>query len=333
MGLLKKKLKSIMPHTLYKFLHDCNVARIKYQNGMRKRWGGHERPQESFYVIRWDSNLTGLGGLAVQVVLGGLKYAEQNNMTPVVDFLHGDNYYRDPQRKGNIWEWYFDQPAGLGLENIQHCKNVVLGAKRNVFPYIVMPDGAEPSASFFANPIGEERKEWRRIYQKYIRLNAEMEATAQKRKNEIIMPCERVCGVLCRGTDYLNHKPAHHPAQPSLEEVISKAQEVMEQHSCDKIFLATEDADIMEAFRKVFGNRLISAYKQDANYNRETRFIRTDVTPYRAGLEYLCTLSILSQCTCIVATACGGSMMASLMAQNPEYEYYFWRGLYGENGN
>lgn len=192
-----------------------------------------------------------------------------------------------------------------------------------------MHSGPNPSAAFFAES-SLERTTWKNIYQKNIRLNAEVKKIVRSKVAELQMEDEdlRICGVHCRGTDYLSLKPTNHPIQPSTEEVIEKTRKVMTEHSCDKVFLATEDALIAKKFASAFGNKLVMAYPPYEEYEDGEFFIRKDMSLYQSGLEYLCTLEILSSCTCIIGTACGGSMMAALMANNPEYEYYFWLGLY-----
>ncbi|MEG1523729.1 MAG: hypothetical protein RRZ24_04925 [Clostridia bacterium] len=104
-------IKEVMRRRLpwvYPFLKKANATLMKQRHGERKISYGFTHPEQTFYVIRWDSRLAALGGLVVQIVLGGIQYAQEIGSVPIVDFYHGDNYYRGCGERSNIWEWYFE---------------------------------------------------------------------------------------------------------------------------------------------------------------------------------------------------------------------------------
>lgn len=75
---------------------------------------------------------------------------------------------------------------------------------------------------------------------------------------------------MCRGTDYLSNRPKNHPVQPEPQEAIRKAREVMREHHCRRIYLATEDEDIYRQFREAFGDALqVTKAKRSENIGHE----------------------------------------------------------------
>lgn len=56
---------------------------------------------------------------------------------------------------------------------------------------------------------------------------------------------------LARGTDYLNTAVGH-SNQPGIKDLEKEINIIREKYECNKIFLATEDADILDGLKSVY---------------------------------------------------------------------------------
>ena len=151
-------------------------------------------------------------------------------------------------------------------------------------------------------------------------------------EQRLFTPEDRIVGVKCRGTDYLRAKPAGHPRQPSVDEIIYKTEEVMRDKQCNKIFLATEDETIYAAFTAHFKDAVVTNKTEYVHYEKgpigQVVYREDTKEKYLEGLEYLSQIIILSRCNCFVAGLTSGTVGAMLLTKGYEYSYIFDLGLY-----
>lgn len=181
-----------------------------------------------------------------------------------------------------------------------------------------------------------------RLYRSLVHYNDKTLSYINEDYNAIISANERVLGVLCRGTDYLQLKPKGHPVQPSIEAVIEKVRSELKANKYDKIYLATEDDGLYKQFVSAFADYKIIANKRQY-YGESYQKVCKDnpsgkisdvvfddqTTNYWLGIQYLSSMEILSRCNSLIASNCGGTCLALLM-NNMKYEnvYVFNLGLY-----
>ena len=163
----------------------------------------------TYYIIRrrWDS--TGLFG-RYNIFAGHIRYALSKGWLPVVDMQNYPNPYLAPEKLGkeNAWEYFFEQPLRIGLEQAYAGENVILstGEQVNLNPSWTM--------AFFENR-DDSLTEWRMLRKLGLlkvkpALMEEINAVRQK----LFAPNDRVLGVLLRGTDYLVRQLKWHPIPP-----------------------------------------------------------------------------------------------------------------------
>lgn len=261
----------------------------------------------------------------VMTNMGLVRYALGKGYVPVIDMQFNRNTYLEDNQVGkeNAWEFYFKQPCGVSLKDIQNCKNVILSdgliTERNVFPT--------------SEVVRDEEQYllWRPFFQEYLHVNDEIYQQAQALKMQMFGG-KRVLGVLCRGTDYVLQRPQNHPIQPDVDELIAKAIAVMQEQSCEFVYLATEDEGAYRKFREAFGDYLKvtqarrcedigSTNINDVSYDREN-------DRYLKGRDYLINIVLLSECNCLVAGSAGGTYAALLMGSEYEYQYIYDLGNY-----
>lgn len=312
----KKWLKAIKP---------INEAVIRYKSRERRVSYGNENAEKTFFVIRRNAPDAGLFSFVI-TNLGWIYYAVEHGYIPIIDMQTLKNTYLNEEEVGhkNVWELYFEQPAGYSLEDIRKSKNVILSEWGAPPQY--------PAHEITINHISLQK--WNEFAEKYLILKPEYQEKIQK-LSEKMFEGKRVLGVLCRGTDYKNQKPSRHPVQPSPETVIAKAQEVAEMYKCDAIYLATEDIEILNQFRWIFGSRLkyfqTVRYKDTGEQNINLLAEKNKElfgTPQKRGENYLMEIGLLARCNCLVAGSAGGTYGALLLGKGYEYQYVFDLGLY-----
>lgn len=242
-------------------------------------------------------------------------YALAEGVIPVVDMKNYPSQYHetDKLKKENAWEYYFEQPCGLGLEDIQNSK-----FKKS--PSDIRFHGIYYGN--FDNPAAV--KFWRSIYREFFRLNAKTKEHVNEEYNKLIKPGTRVLGVLCRGTDYISHVGL--PVQPKVENIIKKCVGCLDDWNCDALYLATEDVEILNEFKETFGDKLLAVsqmrYTPEASKDKflaEIKFEREN-DAYLRGLEYLTVITILSRCNCLIAGRTSGSSAAAYI-NDGRYEH------------
>lgn len=314
---IKKRIQSI------KFINDSYT---KYKWRECKKSFGNENENKVFYVVRRANAKVGLFSI-VLTSLGYIRYAIEKGYTPVVDMRNYNHYYSGTDGDaGNMWELYFEQPCGYGLETIFKSKKVIMGNG------LVLGEVDYPDAQIAYDD--EQISFWKNWTKQYLKIKKNILAEADTLFKDMFAG-NRVLGVLARGTDYVNAKPANHPIQPTPEQLMEKIDEVVTEKKCTKIYLATEDKGIFEKFRKKYGDMIIAPdvdrYETEGkeNINEVRRIQGSD--DYTVTKNYLITIILLARCNCIVAGNTSGTIGALLLNKEYEYKYIYNLGLYGEN--
>lgn len=241
MNEVKAKVLCVAYKLLSRFNRQMATA-IFYRGGYKSY--GRRNEGKCVYVIRRNNKHVGLCSYMV-TALGHLGYADSENMIPVIDMMYHENTYMTFSEIGkkNAWEFFFQQPSQISLDDAYKSSRVLLSSGMGLTK--------QPNIGVdFFNNVDGVLDYWKYIYKKYIKFDPKVKKLMDSEFNRIILNGERVLGVLCRGTDYLKLHPKNHPVQPDPELVIKKTAEVFKEGKYDKIFLATEDRTIYEAFKK-----------------------------------------------------------------------------------
>lgn len=299
-----------------------NNLYVKYKWRRRKVSYGSENKDKVFYVIRRAPNRVGLFSY-VTIVMGHIKYAVEQGYIPVVDMQTIENTYLEKEQIGkcNAWEFYFEQPCGYSLEDIKRSKRIILsnGLLPREFPEMKMVQDSE------------NYDMWKGYCNSYLHILPDVQKSISE-KYENMFGEARVLGVLCRGTDYTNRKPPEHPVQPDISTIIEKANEEMQKHNCEFVYLATEDEAVYRQFKQVFGEKMKSTnqkrYEETGTANINDLMEQSESDRYLRGLEYLVTIGVLARCNCLVAGCAGGTYGAMMLTKGYEEQYVFWLGCY-----
>ena len=308
------------------------LQKIKILNELYTKWKwrerhvsyGNQHPDKTFFVVRRASCKVGLFS-HVMTNMGLVDYAVKQGYIPVVDMQSNANTYLEDDKIGkeNAWEYYFKQPCGYSLTDIKEAKNVILSngliTSQNSYP------------DFRITEEDELFQYWHNVFRQYFRPADEM-AEEFERKRKELFGTSRILGILARGTDYVSMKPKGHPIQPTVEQIIEKATEIMKNYQCEKIYLATEDQEIYEKLMSAFDGRILAPETERfttlGKQNINDMGSKERNNKVQKGREYLLSIMLLSGCNCLLAGNVGGTHGALLMNDEYEYKYIFELGYY-----
>ena len=282
--------------------------------------------RQKYCLIRRNDPVPGLASHII-TNLGQIVVSLNNGYIPVIDTINADNIFTELSRRhaANAWELYFDQPLFPLSEEIMGDKEVrMLDGIPDFMPNYNMDCLMNPELMAF----------WRGIMKEYMPISDTLNDKVQECLDRLPFDNrKKVLGVLCRGTDYTNIRPYNHPVQPSLEAVFAKADEFMHNYQCDYCYLATEDQEILNAFRKKYQHRLLttqeiyyeSALKDTINETNSKRCINI----HQKNMEYLTALILLSKCRYFIGGRTSGTVVSMLLSNGFDAEFIWDYGRYG----
>ena len=279
--------------------------------------------EPTYYIIRRMNENTELSDL-YRMTMGHVCYALKKGWLPAVDMQNYPNLYLSPEKLGeeNSWEYYFEQPFHIGLEQAYNSENVVLSNGDCVKPF---PD----YSMNLAQKKNDELVEWRMLIKMdLMRIKSELKEKISSMWEKVFSHEDIVLGVLLRGGNHPERKIKGHPIPPPPEFAANLISEKSKDWECNKILLATEDASIVELFRNNFGDKCVSldqvyavCYDTDEERDEEDSF-------RIKGEKDLLKMIFLSACNSFVAEKCGDTTGVILLAQKFEHVHFFNLGNY-----
>ena len=281
----------------------------------------HNNPGgKTYYIIRRRDHLCGLFS-NYHIFADHMYYALSKGWLPVVDMKHYPNAYLEPQLLGkvNAWEYYFRQPFDLTLDEAYSADNVVVGTGEPPKFKLPNPLGSRGIYEFYANVNGI-LSAWQVIDRLGLfRLQPKMIEDITQEYNRLISKDDRVLGVLVRGTDFNILRPQY--ATP-LGKAVAASKDLKAKWNCNKIFLATEDYDIVTRFKEEFADDCLVVDRQYVNYDGRGHLALYHINRkndfFLLGKEYLTQIVILSKCNCLCAMAGNGTAAAMIMSDGYE---------------
>ncbi|MBE5894457.1 MAG: hypothetical protein E7285_02180 [Lachnospiraceae bacterium] len=261
--------------------------------------------------------------------LGWIDYALQNKLIPVVDMQNYRNVFQKEEEHGivNSYEMYFYQPCGVSVNQALKEKNIRY-IWSNVPPYC-----PNDSLDFLYNK--ELVSYYAKLAEKYMPFKEEVKQILEDEKKRLFPKNCRTLGVLARGTDYTMLKPYYHPVQPTMEMIIEKVNKYKKDYACDKVYVATEDQNNLDALKNEFGDDLLyidqPRLKSVSTYlNLDEEFTKRE--PYQIGLDNLKSIYLLSKCNGLIAGRTSGTVGAMVLSKGYEFAHIFSLGRYGKEG-
>ena len=293
-------------------LNEMLLNTIKYQN--------------KYCLIRRNDPIPGLASHII-TNLGQIAASLNNGYIPLIDTVNANNVFTGLSKNYNInaWELYFKQPLNVSYTDLLPGQEIkILDGIPAFMPTYNMDCLSNPDLMKF----------WRTIMRRYMSISVDMANQVNAYLNELPFDSNtKILGVLCRGTDYTNMRPYNHPVQPSLNIVLAKADEMMSKYQCDYCYLATEDQEILNAFRNKLQNKLLTTqdiyYQSDLKESINQTNIDNHIDLHHKNVEYLTALILLSKCQYFIGGRTSGTVVSLLLADHFD-ETYIWNcGRYG----
>lgn len=290
---------------------------------------------KKYYVIQINNPTAGVFALFFSVT-SHILFAVEQGYIPVVDLKHVQNqYFKDGKTyKENAWEYFFEQPFNIGLDDIENDAQIILSTgtpfdKYNLTPGLIPQTLDDKTRSFpYLAEVG-----------KYLKFNKELQTYIEDEYKKLIGNEKEVLGIICRGTDYTSLRPYNHSIPPEPETLVKKAKDLFEKYNYKKIWLATEDVDIYEMFKNEFKDVMID-FEQYRFSRKENKYIselikedkeNKDIS-YNIAKKYLLSMYILSRCKYIIGSRTFGTLGAYILSdnfKNTEYLDISDNGRYG----
>ncbi len=278
---------------------------------------------KKYLVLKMGNHLISTAGLGWYILytLMGIRFGVENEFIPVVDWRDCKLPQYDAQKVGkeNVWEYFFEQPFNVCVEEAYASGEIFVIDDVGKFDYKQSLD-----AERFINFYDQEVLKWRQCFQQYIRIKKEIKGYFEYCLSQHFEMEDKIIGILARGTDYRELKPAGHLKPIPADEIFACIDSLRKRMPGYKIFLATEDQGILTEFEARYPDRVVSVEaKRYKNLGYDTlNAVYKKENGYERDLKYLYSLYAISKAPMCIYSACGGGVLASLMRRE-EREYHF----------
>ena len=143
---------------------------------------------------------------------------------------------------------------------------------------------------------------------------------------------DKTLGLFIRGTDYVALKPKGHYIQPTVEMLLSKVKEYIQEFQIDNIFLITEDKEIENKIKKslnvsinVLSNNICDKY--DGKDYLSSYFSKSEVI--ENAENYILRVILLARCKYLISSITSATLFM-LSFENCMFQksYFFDLGKY-----
>ncbi len=279
---------------------------------------GEKQTSDTIFLIDMEESHSGFFAEHNRL-LALLYFADKYDMKPVVRYHAGYCYAEAHPVNGtdNPFEYYFEQPAGIGLENLASCKRVFRSRKENSYEVNRLcetPNGYTRSEEYL--------NEMARITAKYIRLNT-IVGTKVEEEIHALLGGGKALAVHVRGTDFKQNFNGH-PVAISADEYLKETVRVFEQGEYEKVFLATDDSTALKKYQERFGEKVVF-YQDVVRSDGEDTVMHSDRPRenhrYLLGYEVLRDMYTLAACDGLIAGLSQVSYAARIQKKSTGKEY------------
>lgn len=279
---------------------------------------GDKRISDTVFFIDMEESHSGFFAEHNRL-LALLYFADKYDMKPVVRYHAGYCYAEKHPVNGtdNPFEYYFEQPAGIGLDEILSCKRVFRSRKENSYEVNRLcddPNGYSRSEEYL--------NEMARITAKYIRLNS---VVGTKMNEEIhrLLGDGKILAAHVRGTDFKQNFNGH-PVLISADEYLEETVRTFEAGGYEKVFLATDDSTALKKYQERFGEKVVfyqDVVRSDGNDTVMHSDVPRENHHYLLGYEVLRDMYTLAACDGLIAGLSQVSYAARIQKKSTGKEY------------
>lgn len=273
----------------------------------------------SYYVMPSAGAKEGMFQQVNALVHTHLLMSLMQGRVPIVDMQSEKNQYlaADKVGKENSWEYFFEQPYGIGLDSIPSGSDVVHGHFRTHWGVW----RGDPTRDFGMQD--ETRGDLYKLCERFVRPNDVTARTIEENRQALFTSGDTVLGVVIRETDYTLQMEHHTPADGRID-YIAQIRGALGRHGCTAIFVATESRKVFDSVSAAFPGitrtnprEFYDRYYQDRKDGRA--LVLADVRhdrendEYLRGLEYVTTVYLLAGCDVLLGTRSGAFTAAQYL--------------------
>ena len=249
---------------------------------------------------------------------------------PIIDvgsFSNVFNGYNETYiNDSNPWELFFNQPCGYSLNQVKQNPN-------NIIKYFECEcnDNMPSEKEVYSNQT--LLKYYRDIANKYMSVKKGIIDESNILWNKLFNNSTNVLGILARGTDYTSIHPSGHSIPASAEKSINDTKIMDEKYKYDYYFLATEDNNIREKFKKEFKDKVkfllpekIFEYDyEDANY---LTYYQEVFGNLKYQKTYLMSMILFSKCVDVITSRTSGAAGGYILSKGFRHDLVYYLGEY-----
>lgn len=269
---------------------------------------GELNPDSNICIMGTDDRGITQGGLMSELrnLLVRFAMCEHFHLLPVVEFKN--SLYDDggSERGMNAFEYYFEQPVGISVEDAKNSRYVYFARGIDV------RDFKELNVSYEIDNRQLDR--FSVLYRKYLHLN---ESTDRMLASDIerLLGDKKVLGVHIRGGDF-NGFYNGHPVPLMPEDYYEDIDRLFSIRSYDCIFLASDDDRIFARLSEKYGNKIISFsdnMRTKDNTGIHSKKNKETGEGYRKGYEVLRDAYALAGCEDLITGLSGVGSFARIV--------------------
>lgn len=251
-----------------------------------------------------------------------LYFADICGYIPVIQYGNSFLYAEDHKINGtsNPYEYYFRQPS-IQVKDVKKCHNVILSDSMHSDMVSLILNGkygVYDASLFYINQMA-------RISRKYVKQNSIVDSYISNELGRLIGE-EKILGVHVRGSDFKCNYHIH-PVYVETGTYLEETRKQFDKGNWDRVFLATDDEDALEVFRKEFGSSLLyygDVYRTGSNKSVAFSSSEREDHHYKLGLEVLRDVYTLASCGGLISGISQVSLCARIIHKDKtkkEYEY------------
>lgn len=272
---------------------------FEYLNLCPQKYGRENRDKIIYYICEDNANM---GFFAMY--RSWLEYLYFSDICGYVPAIYAGRHFAYKEENHalgtrNPFEYYFVQPAGLGLHEVKNSYKVVTSnlLHREIVELVYTGKYGEYwYTQDYLRTMGN-------IVNKYVRFNEVTWKYICNGLEKLNIQNNKVLGAHIRGTDFKRGFNVH-PVYLTAEDCFSAIDGILEVKKYDKIFVATDDKRLLNQFLEKYGSKMC-CYKDVFRNDKDKSVVFEKSTrknhKYRLGLEVLRDMYTLAVCDGLVA--------------------------------
>jgi len=259
--------------------------------------------------------------------LPAIECSIRKGRIPVVDRKTVHNAFLSDYKDANTWEFYFEQPCGIGLDDLHNESDDIVRSFTSANVPVSLSDCRDETTVAY----------WRQFARRYIRPTPTLRQQLTQTEQALFPQGARVLGVSIREgyakLFQMNSRiAAGHPFQASTEQLLADAEKRMEQWGCDRLLVTCQTDETVERFRRAFGEQCLYVDRPRYTFEElpEGEHAKKPARPIdqrQNELDYIREIYLLSRCTSFLCSRNSGSEAAFIMSDGYEHFYCYDLGL------